>query len=148
MYETFKDRLKKLMEVAGYNNTTLAIALGIHRKTVERWLFNRYDPNYIMLIKLVQHFHVTIDYLLGQATYIKIMRPCEISIEAVKAHFREVLESFLTTNNLSENAFGKMLGLKHYNVSKWIKGECMPESKTLIRLSRVMGISIDSLLGI
>lgn len=146
--ETFGDRLKDLMELEGYNNKTLGAAIGVNRKTVGRWLLERHYPNYIALIKLARHFRVSTDYLLGESGYAQIAFPKECDFAQIKVCFAEKVNSFLNREKLSENAFCKVLGLEHSSVSKWIKGGCMPEAQTLVKLSRAMGISIDSLLGI
>ena len=146
--ETFADRLKDLMESEGYNNTTLGAALGINRKTVGRWILNQHTPNYIMLIKLAEHFNVSVDYLLCESGCVKITIPTNFNVSQVKPHFVETVSSFLIEKNITENAFCKILGLKHDSISKWTKGGYMPEAQTLVKLSRAMGISIDSLLGL
>ena len=146
--ETFGERLKELMEIDGYNNTMLGSVLGVDRKTVGRWVLNQHTPNYIALIKLAKHFHVSVDYLLGETGYTPIIFPMDFDLLQVQSHFSQIICCNLEKESFSENAFCKILVLEHNSVSKWIKNGGMPEAQTFIKLSRVMGITIDALLGI
>ena len=105
-------------------------------------------PNYLMLIQLARYFEVSVDYLLGESGYVRVAFPADFDALQVKRRFAESINAFLKENDISENAFSKMLGLKHDSISKWTKGSCMPEAETFVKISRAMGISVDALLGI
>jgi transcriptional regulator with XRE-family HTH domain len=47
---------------------------------------------------------------------------------------------------LSQSALGDALGVSHQAVSKWERGECMPDIDSLVGLAKLFGSTIDELL--
>lgn len=47
----------------------------------------------------------------------------------------------------SQEQFGEMLGVSRQSVSKWESNQTQPELQTIIEMSKVFGISLDSLIG-
>lgn len=50
-------------------------------------------------------------------------------------------------NGYSQEALAEKLGISRQAVSKWERGESTPDTDTLIQLSELYGISLDSLVG-
>lgn len=63
--------------------------------------------------------------------------------------FGERLRILRKKNNFTQKALALELGLKHHNaVSNWEKNISKPEAETLIKLSELLQVSSDLLLGI
>lgn len=50
-------------------------------------------------------------------------------------------------NGLSQEALAEKMGVSRQAVSKWERGESTPDTDTLIELSRLYSVSLDSLVG-
>ncbi len=48
---------------------------------------------------------------------------------------------------ITQDELADKLGVSRQSISKWENGECMPDSDKLIRLSDVLGMSLDELTG-
>lgn len=51
------------------------------------------------------------------------------------------------STGFSQEQFGEMLGVSRQSVSKWESNQTQPELQTIIEMSKVFGVSLDSLLG-
>ncbi len=60
--------------------------------------------------------------------------------------FSERLQTYRKTVGLSQEELAGQLGVSRQSVSKWEQGQAFPETETLIQLSDLMGLSLDSLL--
>ena len=49
--------------------------------------------------------------------------------------------------NISQKQLGEMLGVTYQTVSRWENGVMLPTTENLIKLSDVLEVSIDYLLG-
>ena len=49
--------------------------------------------------------------------------------------------------NISQKQLGEMLGVTYQTISRWENGVMLPTTENLIRLSDVLEVSIDYLLG-
>lgn len=59
--------------------------------------------------------------------------------------FHEKLQKLRKEKGLSQEALAEMLGVSRQAVSKWEGGQSYPEMETLIALSTVYGVTLDSL---
>ena len=62
--------------------------------------------------------------------------------------FKDILKEFLKTNNLTQVAFAKVIGVKQSQVSEWLKGKAKPGYDTLKIMATSFDISADYFLGI
>ncbi len=53
-----------------------------------------------------------------------------------------------TTKNITQAEFGALLGVSGQAVSKWEREICCPDITLLSRLSEVLGVSVEYLLGL
>lgn len=60
--------------------------------------------------------------------------------------FSERLQTYRKAAGLSQEELAGQLGVSRQSVSKWEQGQAFPETETLIQLSDLMGLSLDSLL--
>ena len=61
-------------------------------------------------------------------------------------NFNEKLLSLRKAAGISQDTLAQQLGVSRQAVSKWELGTAMPETKTIILISRIMDISIDELM--
>lgn len=59
------ERLKWLREEKEENQQDLADLLKVSQSTIGKWENGNHEPNFEMLIKLADHYDVSIDYLVG-----------------------------------------------------------------------------------
>lgn len=62
--------------------------------------------------------------------------------------FDERLRSAVNKTGLTETEICKRIGLHHGAIYSYLNGITMPSCKTLARLSKVLGVSTDWLLGL
>lgn len=65
-----------------------------------------------------------------------------------KIRIGECILSYRKENGLTQAEFGELLGVCAYAVSKWEREICYPDIFLLPKLSEILGISVDSMLGI
>lgn len=57
------------------------------------------------------------------------------------------LEQYLAKKDLSQDQFGKQLGVSQASVSDWLRGINNPSIDSLKKIAAITGISIDKLLA-
>lgn len=63
------------------------------------------------------------------------------------ANFSERVKELRTERGMSQDAVGKIIGVKRYSVWGYEKGKNFPEVPGLIALADYFGVSIDYLVG-
>lgn len=66
----------------------------------------------------------------------------------MKRNFSEVLKEYLAENNLTQEAFASLVGVKQSQVSEWLKGKAKPGYDNLRQMTVALGISPEYLLGL
>lgn len=94
-------KLKELREKKGISQAELANVLDVAQQTVASWEKEKSSPNYDILQKIADYFHVTTDELLGRETpgYFIDKETARIANEMKENPGRRVL--FDATRNLS-----------------------------------------------
>ena len=72
--EVFPERLRSLIAKEKITQNTLADQLGITRGAVNAYIKGRSEPGLQYLVAIAQYFGVSTDYLLGNATVVKLKR--------------------------------------------------------------------------
>lgn len=62
----FQERMKELRMARGETQGQLAAAIGVSIKQIVRFEKGEQKPGFDNLWKLADHFHVTVDYLMGR----------------------------------------------------------------------------------
>lgn len=62
--------------------------------------------------------------------------------------FSDILNEFLTDNDLTQTAFAKTVGVKQSQVSEWLKGKAKPGYDILKKIATAYDVSADYLLGL
>ena len=137
-----RDRLKQLRRQQHLSQMALSKIIGVSQQTVGSWETGRTSPDNNMITTLAKHFHVSTDYLLGNAptnninietnngavsgsgnvTYVKeshvtygaVQSECMRLIEALFGDSPEVL-SYIKSLKISQS--GKIEGLENIDVT-------------------------------
>lgn len=138
------------MEEEGISRQELSLQIATDRKCVRLWLSGKNFPKYIALIKLAKYFHVRIDYLVGLEDDIMgagLEMEIVASIEEISSKFSAQVNAYMEEKGLTIYAMAKKIRIDQKALKKWLVVGSMPETATLIRLSKLMNISIHNLLG-
>lgn len=146
----FSQRLKDLMEEDGITRQELSLQIATDRKCVRLWLEGKNYPKYKSLIKLAEYFHVRIDYLVGIEDGVlekDAERVFSLPMEDVSLKFSAQIRDYMDKNHLTIYAIAKKLHIDQKALKKWLDVGSIPETATLIKLSKLTNISIHALLG-
>lgn len=66
----------------------------------------------------------------------------------MKNKFAQRVKELRIENKLSQAKFAELCNVKQSCISKWERGETLPDIETLISISEVLNVSTDYLLGI
>ena len=61
--------------------------------------------------------------------------------------FKDVFTDLRKKTKLSQNEVAEKVFVTRQAVSRWERGETVPETETLLALSRLFGVSVNTLLG-
>ena len=64
-----------------------------------------------------------------------------------KIRIGECIMNYRKERGLTQGEFGLLLGVSAFAVSKWERELCYPDIFLLPRLSEILGISVDDMLG-
>lgn len=62
--------------------------------------------------------------------------------------FKERFSEALMQNEISQNAFAKLIGMKQQTVNGWTKGKSQPDYDMLLKICEILDVSLDFLMGI
>ncbi len=64
-----------------------------------------------------------------------------------KIRIGECIMNYRKERGLTQGEFGRLIGVSAFAVSKWERELCYPDIFLLPRLSEILGISVDDMLG-
>ncbi|MBQ8291126.1 MAG: helix-turn-helix transcriptional regulator [Clostridia bacterium] len=123
------------------NATQLAEQMGIPSMDIYRYVSGTHMPSYALLIKLLNFFECSADYLLGQ-----IDIPTEELLHPVLP-FCKRLPAVLKELRISKSSIIKNMHVSPSVMHKWTTGKNEPNSDTLIKLAKYLDCSVDYLIG-
>ena len=85
----FNERLKELREAKRLSQVQLAKELNISKQSVSNWENNNILPSIDVLIKVIQFFRVSTDYILG-LTDRKYIEVSNLTLEEM-AHIQQII---------------------------------------------------------
>ena len=71
----------------------------------------------------------------------------KIKKEVKNMLFNEILMKRRKELGITQDDLAEKLDISRQSISRWENGECMPDSERLIKLSDVLGLSLDELIG-
>ena len=143
----FSARLKDLMLSEGVSRHKLSAETGAQRKSIANWLDGLNFPRYDALINVADYFKVSTDYLVGLCDIMREKVELRCPIAEVRPRLIAKLGAFMAEKGMTKYRLAKELNVEQSTLERWFKAGAMPEVLGLIRLTKLMGESLDSLLG-
>jgi len=125
--QTFGSRLRTLLESFNIEGKDFAAVIGVSPPTVSNWLNGKRFPKDEMLIRVANHFHVSLDFLLGRTdspveypvmkvsegnlSIRKMLRPHEPVSQDYSHIINALMPGFLSNKDDSISSFASRLGL-------------------------------------
>lgn len=147
MSTIFTERLNELLALEGLTPFGLAQATGLTLKSVHNWTRGIFYPNARALLVLVDYFKISADYLLGEDCVLREKVGKPITVEQAQVNVVKKLEEYRTREEITYGRLSRLLGVGQCTLSRWFKEKAMPETTILIRIAKLLDISIDELLG-
>ena len=146
---SFNERLKDLLLWENLSESTLAKKTGLPLKSVLHWTRGEYYPTVENLLVLSAYLRVSADCVLGLSDDFTQKKegksyPIKSAQEALIRH----LIAYKKTRNCTFYRLAKDLGIGQSALSRWFNEGSMPETAMLIKISALLGRSIEELLGI
>lgn len=138
----FPERLSELMAEHRLTPLTLGNKMNIHRNTVNRYLQGTRLPSFECLVKLLDIFNCSADFLLGAVEY-----PSSNIVFHPIPPFQERFRALLVKHKMSQYALHQKTKISYDTFSKWLKGVTSPFADNLIKLSAAFDCSVDYLIG-
>lgn len=136
----FSSTLREIIEEQDLTIEQLSNQLKISESTIYMWLTQQRLANIEYLIKISNHFHCSIDYLLGLSNENKHCEPIE------NIDFFARLQMLLDTKSIGVREFNKALGLSSRSITQWRYG-VIPKTYTVVRIAMFFGCTVDFILG-
>lgn len=144
----FSLRLAELMAEEKLSKRALSKSIGVQRKSIMDWLNGKYCPRYSALIKVADHFGVSIEYLLGaEQGYAKSELKLSCAMEDVPKRFIGILNNYMHEHQISKYKLAKDLEIGESTLKRWFDNDSMPEIDVILRLSKILHEPVDYLLG-
>ena len=136
------------MEMECVSQRKLSLCIKVDRKSVKLWMKGKNFPKYNALIRLANYFKVRVDYLIGLEDNIcETTIPCSVmKEEETQRRFYRYLTKYMSKENMTKYALSQKLEIDQKAVTNWFTKGSMPEVSTLIKLARLMDISMQELL--
>ena len=138
---TFQKRLLDLMNEFGYNNSTLAKAVKISTPVITRATIYGIIPSVLMLIKLADHFNVSIAYLLGDSDS-EVFNKSDGS-----ENFHTRLEALTKKRKTTYAKIAASMPFTKNYFYEWQREKTLPSLEYLQAIADYFEESIDYLLG-
>jgi transcriptional regulator with XRE-family HTH domain len=114
---------------------------GIPNATMSGFLHGKTMPTYETLIKLLNVFNCSADFLLGLEEY-----PTEETLYPVQP-FSQRFKQILADKHISQERVKRELPVSASVLYKWVSGKNLPSATSLIRLAEFLDCSVDYLIG-
>lgn len=135
----FDKRLKEVRTVHGISQNALSQKIGVSVGAVGMWEIGKRKPNYDVLMKIADFFHVSTDYLLGRDAIVEATVPYT-KFGSSLCHLREQRQ--LTQYELANKLHLNRETYAHYEI-----GKRQPDYETLVKLADFFNVSLDYLFG-
>lgn len=138
------EKLKEIREYEGLTQKDVAKKLKVKRATYAGWECGKDIIPLRKLNDFANLFHVSLDYLVGNSTDIKIIEDThEIDVQNVANN----LKSFRTTQNLSQKEMADSINTSQSNIHKYETGKTLITTVYALEFSKQYDYSLDKLIG-
>lgn len=139
-------RIRELMFERGWGVKAFAARIPADKNSVKTWLAGKYYPRYDSLVKVATLFGVSTDYLVGLSENRDNVHTA-VPLVCVREEYLRRVKMRLLSSEKSEETYAQQLGVKPSTVENWFLGRKFPEMTLIIQSARVLGCSLDYLLG-
>lgn len=136
---TFSVRLKSLRKDRGLTQQEVAGQIGIKQNSYSDWEVGKNEPSLENIVKLVQIFNTTTDYLITGRTDVIVLTRCEL--------FGHRLRELRKQANLTQQEIADKIGVNRVTYTNWEKGNREPNFDYLVKLADMFQVTTDDLLG-
>ncbi len=137
----FQERITELVEDCDVNKSELPNLIGVDYRSLSNALNYGIIPTPRILIRIADHFNVSIKYLLGTSNdeyFNKAER---------KSDFKTRFDFLCNENNITHYKVSKDLHFDQSYITRWLNKNYLPSLELLELLSDYFKVSIDYLLG-
>ena len=139
----FAERLNEFLLFINKDVVTLAQDMQISDTTLYALKRGENLPTARVLFKLLEHFNCSADYLLGLADdYADKQYPKPTQ------NFGTRFANILKDCKVSQYTLTKKHNISGHLLYQWLHGQSVPSATNLIKLSRILQVSVDYLIGL
>ena len=142
-----ESRIKDLRIENNYTQRELAAKIGLTPKMISFYEKGERVPPLDIIVKLVQIFNVSSDYLLGLSDKRYPDEDLGGRSPHIENRFGKILSDYRRTNDISISDFSKKIGVSKDLLSQIEFGIYTPSLELLRKISELTGYSIDYLTG-
>lgn len=139
MKDTFLTNVKSMVKDRGMSFRTFSLDIGIHRRTMDRWSFDR-SPSLNSVIKIADYFQCSVDYLLDKSDV------PDFVLDPNKPSFYERFSLLKKQTNFTDAQISALCDIAPSTITNWKHGS-VPTFEILIRLCKLFDCSFDYLVG-
>lgn len=134
-------RIKEILESSNLKDKELISLFNIDESVFYDWKNGYVYPSFDNLLKIADHFSVSVDYLLGRTDdYIEYHTKSLLP-------FGSNLENILKSKNITKYRFFKDCQFDNSLKTSWFKKGVKPNANTLLKMADYLNISMDELMG-
>lgn len=133
--------LRQLREQNGFSQKEFAAEMGIPQTTYNQYETGRRAPDFDMLSRFADYFHVTVDYLLGRDDDPEPKQKKGPLLPTLAMNLRY----YRLASHLSTSQAAKLADVPAGTWLSWEQGKALPSDEELSRAAEVIGVSVSDL---
>lgn len=137
----FQKRIKELIGDEECSKNEFAQRIGVSLSVINRAVFYGIIPSLKVLVKIADHFNVSLPYLLGVADSITFNKSEKFS------SFYERLDELTKEKGVKYSQIATRMPFTRNYFYEWKRAQTLPSLNYLIALANYFGVSVDYLLG-
>ena len=137
----FAETLSALMSERNLNAPALGKIIGTDRSNITRYQKGERLPSFEVFVALIEYFNVSADVLLGCVEFTN-----ETDFLPIP-DFGKRLRAVMAETKTSQYAIENHTNISSSSLYKWLFGQSLPNTESLVKLAEYMEISVDYLLG-
>lgn len=134
--------LRQLREQNGFSQKEFAAEMGIPQTTYNQYETGRRAPDFDMLSRIADYFHVSVDYLLGRSDE---PEPEQKKKGPLLPTLAMNLRYYRLASHLSTSQAAKLADVPAGTWLSWEQGKALPSDEELSRAAEVIGVSVSDL---
>ena len=139
--DNFGQQLQLYLLKNNVSKFKLAQLLGVSHQTISLYLMNDIYPSDEKLNIISTYFNVPLEELL-------IFKPKKVKKKVDDFKFPIILKSKMQERGISEQELSRKTEISAFAIKSYIRGRSLPRFENTKKIAKVLGISVDELLGI